>query len=132
MENTLFKAILGLFVFGTIAAPVSAVEYIIGNDKLPVHIPDENATYVGADTCKMCHQQEYEDWASTGHAYKLMTPDEALKLRADMPLPEGYGWNDILYVIGGWGWKSIYLARDGYIITKKKDGTPLEENQYNW
>jgi len=132
MENTLLKALIGLFILGVVLAPVSGVEYVIGSEKAPVHKPDANSTYVGAETCKMCHQQEYEDWSKTGHAYKLMTPDEALKLRADMPLPTGYDWNDILYVIGGWGWKSIYIGRDGFIITNKKDGTPLEENQYNW
>ena len=72
------------------AAPVYAATYVMGSEKAPVQVPDENATYVGAETCKMCHQQEYEDWSTTGHAYKLMTPDEALKLRVDMPLPEGY------------------------------------------
>jgi hypothetical protein len=131
MENVL-KAFIGLFILGIIAAPAYAVEYVIGSEKMPVQMPDPNATYVGAETCKMCHPQEYDDWATTGHAYKLMTPDEALKLRADMPLPGGYAWDDVLYVIGGWGWKSLYIGRDGYIITKKKDGSPLVENQYNW
>ena len=132
MENNVLKAFIVLFILGLVTAPAYAVEYVIGNDKLPVHKPAPNATYVGAETCKMCHLEEYEDWSTTGHAYKVMTPDEALKLRADMPLPEGYDWNDILYVIGGWGWKSVYLGRDGYIITKKKDGSSLRENQYNW
>jgi cytochrome c2 len=130
MEKTV--VLVGITLLFLISAPVYAATYIMGSEKAPVQMPDENATYVGAETCKMCHQQEYEDWATTGHAYKLMTPNEAIKLRSDMPLPEGYSWGDVLYVIGGWGWKSLYIDRDGFIITKKKDGTPLEKNQYNW
>ncbi|MBU2560243.1 hypothetical protein KKA03_05050, partial [archaeon] len=86
----------------------------------------------GSEACQTCHAEKYEDWSNSGHPYKLMTPDEAKAIRPDMPVPEGYTWDDIQYVIGGWGWKSRYIGLDGYIITKKKDGTPLEANQYNW
>lgn len=110
----------------------SEVNYVIGDQKTPVVMPAKGATYVGAEQCKMCHFAIYENWATTGHKYKLMTPDEALQLRPDLPMPEGYTKDDILYVIGSWGWKARYVGMDGYIITKtgpgkNKNGT----NQYN-
>lgn len=132
MEKNLSVAFIGLFVLVIIAAPASAVEYVMGNAKVPVQKGDPNATYMGAETCQMCHPEEYEDWSTTGHKYKLMTQEEAKVIRPDIPLPDGYAWDDVLYVIGGWGWKSIYIGKDGFVITKKKDGTPLEKNQYNW
>ncbi len=109
-----------------------SIEYVIGEAKEPVEKGDPAATYVGADKCKTCHNDKYEDWSNSGHPYKLMTPDEAKAIRPDIPLPEGYTWDDIQYVIGGWGWKSRYIGKDGFIITKTKDGQPLEKNQYNW
>jgi hypothetical protein len=49
-----------------------------------------------------------------------------------VPLPEGYDWSDISYVIGGARWKARFMDREGYIITKtgpKKDQPG--KNQYN-
>jgi hypothetical protein len=115
-----------------IAIPVAAKEYIIGDQKTPVAKGDPAATYVGAEKCKTCHPDKYEDWKKSGHPYKLMTPEEAKMIRPEIPLPEGYTWDDILYVLGGWGWKSRYIGKDGFIITRTKDGQPLEKNQYNW
>jgi hypothetical protein len=39
--------------------------------------------------------------------------------------PEGYTWENISYVIGGYKWKAIFTNPDGYIIT---DG----QSQYNY
>jgi len=49
-----------------------------------------------------------------------------------LPLPEGYEWSDIQYVIGGWGWKSRYLNKSGYFITwTGKNRDVPGKNQYN-
>jgi hypothetical protein len=42
--------------------------------------------------------------------------------------PEGYTWDDILYVIGGYNWKARFVDHDGYIITGDADAT----TQYNF
>ncbi len=123
------------FIFAVLllVLPVAySVEYVIGDAKEPVEKGDPDAVYVGAEKCKMCHKDKYDDWKTSGHPYKLLTPEEAKAIRPDIPLPEGYTWDDIQYVIGGWGWKSRYIGKDGFIITKTKDGQPLEKNQYNW
>lgn len=135
MRERLFMALAGLFILAVVMAPVSAAEYVIGNAKEPATKGDPGATYVGAEKCKRCHLDKYKDWSNSGHPYKLMTPEEAKAIRPDIPLPGlpgEYTWDDIKYVIGGWGWKSRYIGNDGFIITKNKDGTPIEKNQYNW
>lgn len=31
--------------------------------------------------------------------------------------PEGYTWDDVTYVIGGYNWKARFIDQNGYIIT---------------
>ena len=57
-----------------------------------------------------------------------------MSLRSDaatrpLPLPEGYDWSDVSYVVGGQRRKSIYVNNNGYCITDS-GGLP-ERNQYN-
>ena len=75
------------------------------------------AQYSEPETCGMvgCHDAQYNDWKVSGHPYKLMSAEEAQN--RPIPLPEGYYWDDISYVIGGYKWKSRYMDLDGYIIT---------------
>ncbi len=86
------------------------------------------ANYVGSEMCFKCHAGEYNDFRVSGHPYKLSPAADAMK-RA-LPLPPGYTWDDISYVIGGAYKKSRYVNKDGYIITAAKDGSELK-TQYN-
>jgi len=47
-----------------------------------------------------------------------------------LPLPAGYDWDDISYVVGGYKWKARYLNDEGYFITSAPPGAP-GNNQYN-
>jgi len=88
--------------------------------------------YEGADYCIDCHDQQYNDWITSGHHFILMTGQEA-RLRP-LPLPGGKTWDDISYVIGGSKTKSLYLDQQGYFITSSVDGAgqPVAgANQYN-
>lgn len=115
-----------------LSVSVTAETYVIGDQKKPVVMPVEGATYIGADECEICHSEIYEYWNLSGHKNILMTPDEALEIRSDLPMPEGYEKDDVLYVIGGWGWKSRYINNHGYIITKTGDNLEINgSNQYN-
>jgi hypothetical protein len=49
--------------------------------------------------------------------------------------PEGYTWNDISYIIGGYNWKARFIDKQGYIITDKPGATISDTeylNQYNF
>jgi hypothetical protein len=89
------------------------------------------AQYIGSDACAECHMPEYNDWKVSGHPYKLADAESARQ--RPIPLPEGYTWDDISYVIGGYKWKSRYIDLDGYIITTAiTDEGPVDGmNQYN-
>jgi hypothetical protein len=128
-NKVIFALLITLFFLSLAGA---AKTFVIGEQRTPVTIPADGATYVGADECQVCHQGIYANWSTTGHKYKLMTPDEALGIRPDLPMPEGYEKDDILYVIGGWGWKARYIDNQGYIITVTGEERNINgSNQYN-
>jgi hypothetical protein len=86
------------------------------------------AEYTGSKVCFECHKDQYNSFIVSGHPYKLSKAEDAKK-RA-IPLPEGYSWDDISYVIGGAYKKSRYIDKQGFIITSAKDGSDLK-TQYN-
>ena len=89
--------------------------------------------YEGAEFCKECHEENYNDWKASGHPYKLMKGENAQN--RPIPLPMGIDWEDVSYVIGGYKWKSRYIDTDGYIITTTldEDGNEVAGvNQYNY
>jgi hypothetical protein len=49
-------------------------------------------------------------------------------------LPDGYSWDDIAYVIGGYNWKARFVDQEGYIITDEPGSSGNTEylNQYNY
>jgi hypothetical protein len=87
--------------------------------------------YVGSETCGRCHEEYHQSYQETGHAniLTLVTNGEAPAFPfTTMPtLPEGYTWDDILYVVGGYNWKAHLVDRDGYLIT----GDEAQYNFYN-
>ena len=86
--------------------------------------------YAGPQACAQCHIDRYNDYRASGHPKKLRPAAEA---RAwGVPLPEGYAWEDISYVIGGANWKARFVDTEGYIITKTGPGRDQPgKNQYN-
>ncbi|UCF27833.1 MAG: hypothetical protein JSW42_14610, partial [Chloroflexota bacterium] len=94
--------------------------------------------YVGSAVCSGCHKDIYDKFIQSGHPWKLnpvvdgQPPDYPF---TGLPeLPEGYTWDDISYVIGGYNWKARFIDQDGYIITDEPGATGNEEylNQYNF
>jgi hypothetical protein len=77
--------------------------------------------FVGATTCGGCHPDIYEVFMQSGHPWKLNPvvdgqPPEYPFTEVPDP-PEGYTWDDISYVIGGYNWKARFINQDGYIVT---------------
>ncbi|MHB2149353.1 cytochrome c3 family protein [Calditrichota bacterium LG25] len=79
--------------------------------------------YVGSSTCKTCHSTIYEDVFKSGHPHKLKKiegapPTYPVGTSPGVPNPPtGFSWNDITYVIGGYGWKARFMDSEGYILT---------------
>jgi len=92
----------------------------------------EPPVYVGAATCGECHQETYDVFMKSGHPYKLnavvdgQPPEYPFTEVVDVP--EGYTWDDIAYVIGGYNWKARFIGHDGFIITGDEEAT----TQYNF
>ena len=96
------------------------------------------AEYAGSEVCAGCHQDIADVFMQSGHPYKLNPvvdgqPPE-YPFTEVTELPEGYTWDDIAYVIGGYNWKARFINQDGYIITDAPGASGNEEylNQYNF
>lgn len=88
------------------------------------------AEYAGAEKCASCHMAVYNQFVVSGHPWKLRKAEVA-KL-VGIPLPEGYTWDDISYVIGGAHAKIRYVDKKGFIITKTGPNKDKPgKNQYN-
>ena len=92
----------------------------------------EPPAYVGSESCEECHEELYASFMETGHPYKLnkvidgQPPEYPFTKLKDTP--KGYTWDDISYVIGGYGWKARFIDKDGFIITGDENAT----TQYNF
>lgn len=97
------------------------------------------AEYAGSEACSECHAEIYEVFRKSGHPYKLNPvvdgePPE-YPFTTVTELPEGYTWDDISYVIGGYNWKARFMDQEGYIITDRPGATVSDTtylNQYNF
>jgi nitrate/TMAO reductase-like tetraheme cytochrome c subunit len=81
-----------------------------------------------SDPCAQCHNDKYQDWKASSHPRMFMKAEDAQN--RGIPLPEGYSWNQISYVIGGNRVRSLYLDLDGYIITQGNGNAG--DTQYNY
>jgi hypothetical protein len=97
------------------------------------------AEYIGSAKCGNCHADIYETFMRSGHPWKLNPVVDGQ--RPDYPFtdvrnpPEGYTWDDIAYVIGGYNWKARFIDKNGYIITDRPGATVSDTtylNQYNF
>jgi hypothetical protein len=91
--------------------------------------------YVGREACAECHEEIYARFMKSGHPYKLNPvvdgqPPEYPFTELPSP-PEGYEWEDISYVIGGYNWKARFIDQDGYIITGADENATTQYNYYN-
>lgn len=91
--------------------------------------------YIGSETCAECHQETYDVFIQSGHPYKLTKvidgqPPQYPFTEIPSP-PEGYAWDDISYVIGGYNWKARFVDQQGYIITGADENATTQYNFYN-
>ena len=96
------------------------------------------AEYVGSQTCAGCHSPVAELFSKSGHAHALskvvdgQAPQSPFQTLGDPP--QGYTWDQISYVIGGYNWQAIFTNQDGYVITDEpgKSGNAEYGNQFNF
>jgi len=97
------------------------------------------AAFVGSATCGTtnCHETIHDTWAESGHPYKLTKIDgvapTAFPAHAQFPQdpqgpPEGYTWEDVTYMIGGYGWKMRWVDDQGYVVTSGAAGNLVQYN----
>ena len=92
------------------------------------------AEFIGAAACANCHQETYDTFAQSGHAYALtpIVDGEApafLSTVAQRTPPEGLAWSDIAYVVGGFNWKALFVKTDGSLVTGEAAQFNLDNNQ---
>lgn len=92
-------------------------------------------TFIGSEACAECHQEIYDVFMLSGHPYKLNRvvngePPQYPFSEVNDP-PEGYTWDDISYVIGGYNWKARFIDQDGYIITGEDENATTQYNLVN-
>jgi len=83
--------------------------------------------YASSDVCFDCHPTIHNDFVVSGNPWKLKTAEVAMN--NPVPVPAGYAWELISYVIGGNKWSILYVDKNGYIITSA--GGEPGNNQYN-
>lgn len=88
--------------------------------------------FVGTEACGECHEETVAVFMKSGHPYKLNRVVDGepptYPFTEVVDPPEGYTWDDISYVIGGYNWKARFIDQNGYIITGDADAT----TQYNF
>ncbi len=83
--------------------------------------------YAGAEACKGCHLEIYEQQMKSGHPYKIQRvrgapPSYPAGTSPGVPKPPAdKTWDDVTYVIGGYGWKARFMDKEGYILTGKEN-----------
>lgn len=110
-----------------------------------VNLPALAATdaYVGAENCAGCHRDIYNNYRQSGHPYKIQKitggpPTYPKGTSPGVPSPpSGMSWDDISYVIGGYGWKARFMDRQGYILTGPAErqfnlANPKLQTQPHW
>ena len=87
--------------------------------------------YAGDEVCANCHRDIFDDYRQSGHPLKIQKidagpPTYPAGTSPGVPSPpDGMSWDDVSFVIGGYGWKARFMDREGYILTGP------ENRQYN-
>jgi hypothetical protein len=96
-----------------------------------------SASYVGDTTCAGCHKETFDIYINSGHPWILNIVADgeppSYPYSEAPELPEGWSWDDIQYVVGGYKWKALFVDKDGYIITDAPGSSGDQEylNQWN-
>jgi hypothetical protein len=93
------------------------------------------ARYIGANSCRQCHPGINDIHNIHAHAHTLTRvqgdppsfPDEADRASVPNP-PDGFAWQDIAYVVGGYTRDALFINNDGFLLT---NGVDKVDSQWN-
>jgi hypothetical protein len=92
-------------------------------------------SFAGSRACAECHQEIYDVFIQSGHPWQLtaVTNSEppTYPFTAISEPPDGYSWEDISYIVGGYQRKAHFLDQDGYIITGADESATTQYNFFN-
>ena len=80
-----------------------------------------NATFVGSDECRKCHERLYSNWKGTLHSRMMVDVKKTLRqysaISMRLPLRNRSRKTDIAYTVGS-QWRQRYLTKSGddYLI----------------
>jgi len=88
--------------------------------------------YVTSVGCADCHEQNYDDVVASGHPYKMNKVVGGVPPTypySEVPnTPVGFTWDDISWVIGGYGYKARFIDQEGYILVTGVTGVDVQYN----
>jgi ssDNA-binding Zn-finger/Zn-ribbon topoisomerase 1 len=98
------------------------------------------ASYVLTSACQDCHETEHQQWSNMGHSHAMVKISGA---KPDDPPYKGYpaqpptddqgkqyGWGDITYLIGGFGWGAVFSDAQGFVISGSQTRYVTETGQW--
>ncbi len=96
---------------------------------------NKSASYLGSAACATCHAETAATHVVHGHGHKLTRvegnpptfPEEGTRAGVPNP-PEGFTWEDVSYVIGGYTRKARYIDNEGYVLTTGLTGVATQWN----
>jgi cytochrome c553 len=95
------------------AAAVSGMVYFPGPAR------GEDNSYVGSKSCGMCHSDVAKQWNGHTHARALRAVQNGQAPDAGVQAPEGKGWSDLSWVIGGEKY-ARFTDSKGFLVTGPK------------
>ncbi|MBT8403218.1 MAG: hypothetical protein KJP18_05120 [Gemmatimonadetes bacterium] len=88
--------------------------------------------FVTSSVCQNCHADNVTEVFNSGHPYKLnkvVNGQPPTYPDSDVPSPpQGFTWDEISYVIGGYGYKARFMDQTGNILVTGVTGV---QTQYN-
>lgn len=101
------------------SAPELDLEQLAGHAPF-VHSDEPPQGFVGSTVCAGCHPGQAGEVEASGHPHKVTEVVNGQKPGDPLILPDSppgtLGWDDIKYVIGGWGWKSRFVTHDDQVV----------------
>ena len=102
------KWILPLFLVAVVAAAFLLKKRPVEEEAAPPPPPSGEATFVGSEVCRGCHEDRFDSWLETAHAYSLReASDDAVAGRFDGRAVESNGFVATPFVRDGEFWMRV-------------------------